>query len=41
MLYFRFENLEIWKMSIEIGDELFEKFAHLSKKITNFRKTLI
>lgn len=37
---FRFEDLEIWKMAIEIGDELLERLDHLCRKITNFQKSL-
>lgn len=36
----RFQDLEIWKMAIEIADELFNKLNHLSRKVTNFQKTL-
>ena len=32
MAKFRFEDLEIWQMAIEIADELFDIADHLEKK---------
>jgi len=32
MAKFRFKDLEIWKMAIEIADELFDIADHLDKK---------
>lgn len=40
MAQFRFMELEIWKESIAINDELFD-LELLSKKITNFRKSIL
>jgi four helix bundle protein len=41
MVHFRFENLEIWKMSIEIGDELFDIANMLEeKKLFRFAEQL-
>ena len=47
MVKFRFQDLKIWQLAIEIADELEEKklfrFADLDKlcrQITNFRKSI-
>ena len=32
MAKFRFQDLEIWQMAIEIADELFDIADHLDKK---------
>jgi len=41
MVHFRFENLDIWKMAIEIGDELFDIADMLEeKKLFRFAEQL-
>ena len=42
MAKFRFQDLEIWQMAIEIEkrDDLLEKLDHLCRRIMNFKKTL-
>jgi len=40
MAKFRFQDLRIWQLSIQIADELFDKLDSLCRQITSFQKSL-
>ena len=43
MVKFRFQDLKIWQLAIEIADKLFDiadELDKLCRQITNFRKSI-